>query len=133
MSDFTKDLTITRIGKKRWCVSRTFKYYIGYEGSNNVIIVPKGFITDGASIPRIFWTIVGHPFSEFAQAAVLHDFLYDRRIYTRKRSDEIFYEAMGVLKVSKWKRMVMYQAVRRFGWMPWLHHIKAQLKKRSEK
>jgi len=145
MSSFTKNLTITKIKIKvkknrffaffsknkyknidRWRVERAFDYHVGSEDSEEIIHIPDGLVTDGASIPRFLWVIVGHPMDEFAQAAVVHDYLYslrgiyaEDRIYSRKRCDEIFYEAMGALKVPKWKRIAMYQAVRCFGGIPW--------------
>src|SRR5882762_321050 len=34
----------------------------------------KGYSTDGASIPRAFWTVVGAPFEgNYRNAAVIHD------------------------------------------------------------
>jgi len=40
-------------------------------------IVPKGFITDGASIPRPAFSIAGGPYSDtYVYAAFLHDLLY---------------------------------------------------------
>jgi hypothetical protein len=41
--------------------------------------------------------------------------LYQTGIDTRKEADDIFKEAMGVLKVPKWKIKLMYAAVRVFG------------------
>lgn len=39
--------------------------------------VPNGFVTDGASIPALFWTCVGQPFDpDYLCAALLHDFLW---------------------------------------------------------
>ena len=96
-----------------------FEYHVGHEGSGEVVTVPKGFLTDGASIPRIFWVFVGPPWGKYGYAAIVHDYLYHIKIYTRKRSDQIFYEAMGVLGVSTWKRRVMFTAVRLVGWIPW--------------
>ncbi len=39
------------------------------------IVVPKGFVTDGASIPRILWPIIP-PFGPLLEGAILHDFGY---------------------------------------------------------
>jgi hypothetical protein len=39
--------------------------------------IEKGFVTDGASIPAAFWTLVGHPFDpDYVCAALLHDYLW---------------------------------------------------------
>jgi len=120
VSSFTKNLHIAQLkNKDLWRVDKRFEYHIGSEKSEEVVSVPEGFITDGASIPRAFWVLIGHPFAEYAQAAVIHDYMYNKRLYWRKRCDKIFLEAMAVLKVSWWKRHTMYRAVRLFGWVPW--------------
>ncbi|MEW8049301.1 MAG: DUF1353 domain-containing protein [Candidatus Thiodiazotropha sp.] len=42
------------------------------------LIVPAGYITDGASIPRFAWSIVGGPMSRpYLYAALPHDFRYE--------------------------------------------------------
>lgn len=42
------------------------------------LIVPAGYITDGASIPRLAWSVVGGPMSRpYLYAAVPHDFRYE--------------------------------------------------------
>ena len=38
---------------------------------------------------------------------------------TRKQADQIFLEAMGVLGVRKWRKYLMYYAVRLGGWLAW--------------
>ncbi|KKM14540.1 hypothetical protein LCGC14_1705090 [marine sediment metagenome] len=118
MSSFTKPLTVTKISARMWEVERTFSYHVGNEDSIEVIQVFKGFQTDFASVPRIFWWLFP-PDGLYTQAAVLHDFLYLKQIYTRKRSDYIFYEAMGVLGVPKWKRWTMWASVRSVAWLCW--------------
>ena len=79
------------------------------------ITVPKGSKTDFASIPRIFWPILP-PVGRYSKAAVVHDYCYRHGLFTRKISDLVFLHAMEELKVPKWKRVVMYWAVRLFGW-----------------
>ena len=39
------------------------------------VVVPTGFVTDLASIPRVFWSVL-RPDGEYAYAAVIHDYLY---------------------------------------------------------
>jgi len=101
-----------------WEVSLGFKYFVGSEDSNDFVFVPTGFKTDFASVPRLFW-IIFPPDGRYSQSAVLHDFLYSKKIRSRKESDMIFLESMEVLGVPKWKRRVMYRAVRLFGFIPW--------------
>jgi len=78
------------------------------------ITVPKGAKTDFASIPRIFWPILP-PVGRYSKAAVVHDYCYRHGLFTRKISDLIFLHAMEELGVAKWKRFVMFWAVRLFG------------------
>lgn len=49
--------------------------------------LPNGFVTDGASIPALFWTCVGHPFDpNTICAALLHDFLWRQCKTWRQRT-----------------------------------------------
>lgn len=79
------------------------------------ISVPKDFITDFASVPRIpgIWWIAGGLADE---AAAVHDWLYNRKIVDRKTADRIFLEATKASGVSAWRRYIMYAAVRALGW-----------------
>lgn len=77
----------------------------------NGIEVPKGFITDFASVPRIpvVYSLTGNTAHD---AAVVHDYLYQTHIISKKLADKIFLEAMKVMKVPRWRRWVMYYTVR---------------------
>ena len=111
MSSFTKPLEGRYLGNNRWKLTKPFEYYT--QDGKDIIKVPIGFITDGASIPRIFVSITGgHWSGKFGSAAVIHDYLYSIQIFTRKKTDKIFLEAMKVLGVSWLKRKTMYYAVR---------------------
>lgn len=49
------------------------------------------FSSDGASIPRQLWRVVGHPFlHSFLLAALLHDALYQSELLPRKVADYVF-------------------------------------------
>lgn len=103
-------------------VSRPFRSLIKMPlGNNTVATVPVGFVTDFASVPRLFWRLLP-PVGNYDEAAVLHDYLYVTQVYTRLLSDQIFKAGMIELKVKKWKRNIMYRAVRMGGWMPWQKH-----------
>jgi hypothetical protein len=45
----------------------------------------------------------------------VHDYLYANAIGTKDEADRIFYEAMGVLGVPKWRKWGMFMMVRWFG------------------
>lgn len=89
-----------------------------------ILIVPKGFITDGASIPRWAWPLVGPPLAgPHFKAAVVHDYLCDRAKENndygeRVLADAVFYMVLYQTEgVPIWKRSIMYGAVRMWGRM----------------
>lgn len=88
-----------------------------YISSYGTITVPKGFITDGASIPEVFWNIF-QPFGPWFKAAIPHDWGYSKlnTQYTRSEVDLIFKEAMYNLGIGWVKRETIYRAVQLFGW-----------------
>ena len=125
MSSFTKHPPLRPLDNGiEWEVMEDFEYHVGSEESNDIIKITKGFISDLASIPKAFWSIIGGPWGRYGYAAILHDFLYFTQTRTRLASDRIFLEAMKVLKVNVFKRLVMFRAVRMWSWIPWSRHAK---------
>lgn len=98
-----------------------------YKSSDEeMYIVPKGFVSDGASIPKFAWSIVGHPFGEYLESAVIHDYPYKfpdkwHKEYKnkRKRADWLLLDCMKSQCIKLWKRRIMYRAVRLGGWRFW--------------
>jgi hypothetical protein len=85
---------------------------------SGVITVPAGFITDLASIPRLFWNILP-PFGKYTAAAVVHDWIYRNHAYPRATCDAILLEAMQLCGVRWFPRQLIYRNVRAFGWSAW--------------
>lgn len=83
-----------------------------------VIEVAKGFVTDLASIPRLFWNILP-PFGKYTLAAIVHDWLYRNHIGERKVADARLLEIMQECGVPWWQRQIIYRNVRLFGWASW--------------
>lgn len=113
MSRFTTPAILEMLGHYNWRVHEPFAFYLSDDNSD-VISVPAGFVTDLASVPRVFWTLLP-PDGKYAKAAIIHDYLYDNALRTKKEADKIFLDGMTVLGVPKWKRTIMYWAVRLFG------------------
>jgi len=103
-------------------------------GTTDKLVCPAGMWTDGASIPRFFWRVIGHPMMlPYVKAAVIHDAGYMDKLewsykedgewvaeaHTRKEIDELFLALMKALGISWWRRTMMYQAVRWFGGKHW--------------
>jgi hypothetical protein len=83
--------------------------------------IQAGYVWDGASIPRAFWSIIGGPFSgDYIIAALVHDLLYDTHITTRAEADDLFQQIMLLSGVTTWRRSLMYRAVKWFGGKPWI-------------
>ena len=118
MEKFKDELLVESSGKK-WILRRGFKFY--YEnhktGYREDVIIPEKFITDFASTPRIFYPVFP-PIGIYNKAAMVHDYLYSvdcKILVSRIDADLFFLQAMEVLGVKKWKRFLMFYAVRIFG------------------
>ena len=83
-----------------------------------VTIIPAGFVTDMASVPRGFWNLFP-PTGPYAKAAVYHDYLYQLGSVSRADADREFVEGMRALGVCWITRMAMWAALRLFGWKAW--------------
>lgn len=103
-----------------WKLNEGFEFYLEKD-KNSFIRVPEGFITDGASVPRLFWLLLP-PWGEYGQAAVLHDYLLEGGlvhnetekvsfIVKRDVARKYFYDAMKVVKVRRWRRYLMIGGV----------------------
>jgi hypothetical protein len=122
LSRFTEVLLVSPLADGRtWVVSRDFGYEVGTEGSGDTVDVAVGFQTDFASIPRMFWVVLPK-WGRYGNASIIHDWLYWSQERSRKESDDIFLEAMGVLQVGPFKKHVIYWAVRAFGGIAWLRN-----------
>lgn len=96
--------------------------YTDDTGEIKAVLVPKGYKTDGATIPRFLWEEVGSPFQpNFITAALVHDFhcevhdgvitLNSQKISVDEMSD-LFFELLEADGVSILKALTMEQAVR---------------------
>lgn len=82
--------------------------------------IPRGFVSDFASVPRLFWSICP-PYGKYTLAAVLHDYLYSGGSFgtTRKEADRAFLEVMLGDGTKTWRAFAMYRMVRWFGGRFW--------------
>lgn len=115
MPKFSAPLYLENMDGNLWRVEYEFSYI---RDDGETITVPKDFITDLASVPWPASMLIPKS-GRFNQAAVLHDWLYTCQIFTRKKSDLIFKEAMQYLGVNWFIGGTMYNAVSWFGWTVW--------------
>lgn len=97
-----------------------------YETEKDYIYVPKNFEHDGASVPRLAWSLSGlSPDGLHRAAALVHDWLYvckgrqQNKTYERYEADKIFYEIMIKSGCNKFRAKIAYFAVRAGGWKYW--------------
>lgn len=99
-----------------WIVAAPFAYES--DVAQTIIVVPIGFQTDLASVPRlpiVYW-LTGATANE---AAVIHDYLYSTREVTREIADAVLREASALIGVPAWRRQMMWAGVRLFGGAYW--------------
>lgn len=102
---------------KRWRVT------VSVDGVKYRITIDKGFIFDGASIPRALWRLCGHPFTcPRVAAALAHDWLYASHAVKRETADKIYRELQKVLGINIISRNVEYYTLRAFGGFAWEAH-----------
>lgn len=134
MASFTTPLDLRFIDGIKWEVRAPFEYHLGALGSTERILIPIGFITDFASIPRALWSLLP-PSGAYGKAAVVHDWMYQNRIVTvmwpdtdtavrarlcnRGEADHALLEGMQVLGIGWLTRSIIYSGVRSGGWHSW--------------
>ena len=93
-------------------------------GPLGVVTVPKFFVSDGCSMPRLFWRLIGHPFdTRYLREAILHDWLYRYQPCGRKAADLIFRAAL-VGRIGPLRRWAIYWGLRIGGWLAWRRNRK---------
>lgn len=77
--------------------------------------IPKGYCFDGATIPRLFWRVIGsNTDNNFLIAALIHDVLCENHHYVwndRAFSSDVFDALLKVSEVGDFKRFLMKHSV----------------------
>lgn len=127
MSRFVGNLDLRVYEPGEWVLLQHFGYRTrigspfsvsGSGPKGHTVMAPRGFITDLASIPRIFRGFISQT-GKSRYAAVIHDYLYCDQATTRADADAIFLEALEASGVGWIQRKAMYAAVRAGGWIYW--------------
>lgn len=94
------------------------RFKVDYETNDSRIVhIPRGFVSDFASIPKFFRRMYQPATGKHRRAAIVHDYLYrtPEASFTKEESDNIFVEIMKADGVSKFNRYVLHKAVAIFG------------------
>lgn len=93
--------------------------FLDDDGHKIGITIPAGFISDGASIPRIFWNISSPLDARYIKAFLKHDYCYENKLKTRKDIDIELRQDLINAGMNKILAQAIYRAVRRFGGPHW--------------
>ena len=99
---YYEDIKISPLPNNRYLLLEDFKY--------KDVIVPKGYITNGADVPRILWSIWPPNKSDYMPAVVLHDWLVDKRDFVRCHA--YFKELMKDLEINKYTIWIFYNSTK---------------------
>jgi len=102
---------------QQWMLVENLVYILGQTRVS--ITVPKGFVTDFASIPQPFWSFGLSPSGRYSRAAIIHDYLYWTQACTRLEADNILVIAMKESMVPESTRNTIYRGVRLGGATAW--------------
>ena len=97
-----------------------YRYRVNWGGKS--FLIPPGFESDGASVPRLFWRVVfPNSDSHATTAGICHDYIYRLQPegWTRKEADRMFLAFLIEFGASRWAANRAYEAVRLFGWLAW--------------
>ncbi len=87
-----------------------------------------GYVSDGASIPRPLWPLVGPRYAADSFAAALaHDALYDAQLTRRALADAVLRDLLAALGMAAPRRWAYWAAVRVFGGPLWNAHSQARI------
>lgn len=130
MSSFTDGIEVKPLGGGKYKLIKSFEYY--YTVGKNLtesIIMPKGRVTDFASVPALLHWLLPPTDKHLMKPSLIHDVLYSEELitnkntgayFTRKESDIEMFKMMMILGAPRWKLFSVYTALRLFGW--WGYH-----------
>jgi hypothetical protein len=116
MKQFNGYVILKEIGNGFWKLQDDFSY----DNDSIQATVKSGFTTDGASIPKVLWSIVGNPLEDdLLKPSIVHDGLYTLMQLPRFECDKLLKEMLLFNGASKARAYFIYYAVRLFGGSYW--------------
>ena len=95
---------------------RLLEDFVYVDPAMKIWTAKKDLVSDGASIPRAFWSIIGGPLDgEYRNAALVHDDACDSKKEKWEDVHLMFYRACRCGGLPETKAKVMYAAVYFFG------------------
>ena len=110
---------------RKWEVVEDWNYgKIYYE--NGKATVPKGFVFDGASVPRFLWWFLS-PVGLLLIPGLVHDYHYKYKKYCRDDCDLLFRDLIKIATDTTVIPWIAWAAVRLGGWKAWKKHRKNEV------
>ena len=106
-----------------YVIGQDYRVTFKVDGVDREVVVPRGMLTDLASVPRAFRWYAGRV-GPHLEASIVHDYLYmawqdlegrGAEEIDRRFADDLFLQAMLKAKMRKSKAWALYSAVRIFG------------------
>lgn len=97
-------------------LTRRIVVELGGRGSGLLLVVPKGYVPDGYSMPGRILQAFQPRHARWLLPSILHDWLYDVGSIPRSVCDAILFDVMKELGVPHWQCLAVYLAVRAGGW-----------------
>jgi hypothetical protein len=133
------------VSEDEYELAHDYSYQWRHKGDSYRIFIAKGFRYDGASVPRIVWTLSGlTPDGLLRAASLVHDFIYIHKgrmpagswqkecfidgrrewidvgtVWKRAHADKIFGIILKESGVSAYRRTLALTAVKMFGGTYW--------------
>jgi hypothetical protein len=108
---FDSSLVVRRASDQLWEVVEP----LAYRGRWDTFVIPAGFLTDFASVPRLVVWLIPR-FGRYTMAAVLHDWLVTTGLATgvvsSRDADGLFRRVLRELDVPPVRRWLMWTGVR---------------------
>ena len=123
--------------RRNWRLQEDYILYIPWLGIS--LLAPKGFVIDGASVPRILWPII-NPTGILLIGSIFHDFGYKYNSLLDKDwkvcysdegkafMDELFKDVNIYVNDVHSMNTIAWLALAGFGFFAWLGHRKRDIK-----
>jgi hypothetical protein len=99
-------LIVSHINERHWIVEQDWR--------TKFCTVKAGFVSNGASVPRIFWWLEP-PAGRLFEAAVLHDYMYSNAVRHKKWADLAFKRTCELHNVNRFKLKIYCKLIQWFG------------------
>ena len=93
---------------------------IPFELDGKQYTVPAGFLSDGMSVPRLFWRLISPPINAATLVpSIKHDWLYKEHICPRIVADVLYAVELEASGFPRWKCVLVYIGVSIGGGRHW--------------